>query len=88
MPITPGVQRAHRPCGSRKAALASQARSANALKRAGHGGITTAIREAPASNYAENCHQQYVAKNPNGCCGIGGYGVPFRLAELQVSAKA
>jgi peptide-methionine (S)-S-oxide reductase len=33
-------------------------------------------------------HQQYLAKNPNGYCGIGGCGVPFRLAELQVGEKA
>ena len=33
-------------------------------------------------------HQQYLAKNPNGYCGIGGCGVPFKLAELQVGEKA
>jgi peptide methionine sulfoxide reductase MsrA len=32
--------------------------------------------------------QQYLAKNPNGYCGIGGCGVPFKLAELQVGEKA
>jgi len=41
----------------------------------------------------ENCfspdyHQQYLAKNPNGYCGIGGCGVPFKVAELQVGEKA
>ena len=33
-------------------------------------------------------HQQYLAKNPNGYCGIGGCGVPFKLAELPVGEKA
>jgi peptide methionine sulfoxide reductase MsrA len=32
-------------------------------------------------------HQQYLAKNPNGCCGIGGCGAPFKLAELPVGKK-
>ena len=32
-------------------------------------------------------HQQYLAKNPNGYCGIGGCGVPFKLGELQVGEK-
>jgi len=56
-----------------------------ALKSAGHGAITTEIRAAPEFYYAEEYHQQYLAKNPNGYCGIGGCGVPFKLAELQVS---
>ena len=33
-------------------------------------------------------HQQYLAKNPNGYCGIGGWRVPFKVAELQVGEKA
>jgi peptide-methionine (S)-S-oxide reductase len=33
-------------------------------------------------------HQQYLAKNPDGYCGIGGCGVPFKVAELQVGEKA
>ena len=32
-------------------------------------------------------HQQYLAKNPNGYCGIGGCGVPFNLAELPIGEK-
>lgn len=32
-------------------------------------------------------HQQYLAKNPNGYCGIGGCGVPFKIAKLQVGEK-
>ena len=33
-------------------------------------------------------HRQYLAKNPDGYCGIGGCGVPFKVAELQVEEKA
>ena len=43
--------------------------------RAGYGPITTEIRPAPAFYYAEGYHQQYLAKNPGGYCGIGGTGV-------------
>jgi peptide-methionine (S)-S-oxide reductase len=60
-----------------QAALADASRSAyqEALARAGHGTITTEIREAPEFYYAEDYHQQYLAKNPGGYCGIGGTGV-------------
>src|ERR1700732_2551673 len=47
------------------------------LTAAGRGTITTEIREAPEFFYAEDYHQQYLAKNPDGCCVIGGCGVPF-----------
>jgi hypothetical protein len=40
------------------------------------------------SSYRAYYHQQYLAKNPNGYCGIGGCGVPFKLAELPVGEKA
>jgi peptide-methionine (S)-S-oxide reductase len=59
-----------------------------ALRTAGHGAITTEIRMAPTFYYAEDYHQQYLAKNPNGYCGIGGCGVSFKLAELPVDQKA
>ena len=45
------------------------------LSAAGYGPITTEIDPAPAFYYAEEYHQQYLAKNPNGYCGIGGTGV-------------
>jgi peptide-methionine (S)-S-oxide reductase len=45
------------------------------LCAAGYGEITTEILDAPAFFYAEDYHQQYLAKNPNGYCGIGGTGV-------------
>ena len=57
------------------AAKASQARFQAELDKAGLGSITTEIREAPTFYYAETYHQQYLAKNPNGYCGLGGTGV-------------
>jgi peptide-methionine (S)-S-oxide reductase len=45
------------------------------LARAGYGAITTEIREAPEFYFAEDYHQQYLDKNPDGYCGIGGTGV-------------
>jgi peptide-methionine (S)-S-oxide reductase len=45
------------------------------LAAAGYGPITTEIRPAPAFYFAEDYHQQYLAKNPNGYCGLGGTGV-------------
>jgi peptide-methionine (S)-S-oxide reductase len=45
------------------------------LSKAGHGRITTEILEAPEFYYAEDYHQQYLAKNPGGYCGLGGTGV-------------
>jgi peptide-methionine (S)-S-oxide reductase len=46
-----------------------------ALGQAGRGEITTEVREAPDYYYAEDYHQQYLAKNPGGYCGLGGTGV-------------
>jgi peptide-methionine (S)-S-oxide reductase len=48
-----------------------------ALSKAHRATITTEIREAPEFYYAEEYHQQYLAKNPNGYCGLGGCGVAF-----------
>ena len=45
------------------------------LKASGYGGITTEIVPAPDFYYAEDYHQQYLAKNPDGYCGLGGTGV-------------
>ena len=45
------------------------------LKQAGYPAITTEIIQAPEFYYAEDYHQQYLAKNPNGYCGMGGTGV-------------
>lgn len=57
------------------AAKASQARFQAELDKAGLGSITTEILQAPTFYYAETYHQQYLAKNPNGYCGLGGTGV-------------
>ena len=48
-----------------------------ALERSGYGNITTEITDAPVFYYAEDYHQQYLAKNPGGYCGLGGTGVSF-----------
>jgi peptide-methionine (S)-S-oxide reductase len=72
----------------RQAAEASRSAYLGRLTAAGRGGITTEIREAPEFFYAEDYHQQYLAKNPDGYCGIGGCGVPFKSAELPVGEKA
>ncbi len=56
-------------------ALASHALYQQALTTAGHGSITTEIADTPPFYYAEDYHQQYLAKNPGGYCGLGGTGV-------------
>lgn len=58
-----------------KAALESKQRYQGALDAAGLGQITTEVLEAPTFYYAEDYHQQYLAKNPRGYCGVGGTGV-------------
>jgi peptide-methionine (S)-S-oxide reductase len=45
------------------------------LTKSGYGRITTEIQQAPEFYYAEDYHQQYLAKNPGGYCGLGGTGV-------------
>ena len=57
------------------AAMASRDAFAPRLLQAGYGAITTEILPAPEFYYAEDYHQQYLHKNPNGYCGIGGTGV-------------
>jgi len=59
----------------RRAAEASRDAYAAALRARGFGAITTEIRDAPPFYYAEEYHQQYLAKNPQGYCGLGGTGV-------------
>jgi peptide-methionine (S)-S-oxide reductase len=59
----------------REAALASRDLYQQRLSAAGHGEVTTEIADAGPFYYAEDYHQQYLAKNPNGYCGIGGTGV-------------
>jgi peptide-methionine (S)-S-oxide reductase len=61
----------------RDAALRSRETYQETLREAGYGEITTEIAELPAGGffYAEDYHQQYLAKNPSGYCGLGGTGV-------------
>lgn len=65
------------------AADASRERYQLALSAGGYGEITTEIIAAPEFYYAEAYHQQYLAKNPNGYCGLGGTGIgcPSGLAQ-------
>ena len=65
------------------AAATSLAAYQSALTKAGRGTITTELRDAPDFYYAEDYHQQYLAKNPDGYCGLGGTGVacPVGLAN-------
>jgi peptide-methionine (S)-S-oxide reductase len=67
----------------RAAAEASRAAYQDKLKAAGYGAITTEILDAPSFYYAEDYHQQYLEKNPDGYCGLGGTGVacPVGLAR-------
>jgi len=58
-----------------QAAIASREAYGRALRDAGHGAISTEIQDAPPFYYAEEYHQQYLAKNPHGYCGHGGTGV-------------
>ena len=59
----------------RAAAQASKAAYDSALKKRGFGPVTTEILDAPPFYYAEDYHQQYLAQNPFGYCGLGGTGV-------------
>jgi peptide-methionine (S)-S-oxide reductase len=69
----------------RAAAEASRDRYQEVLRANGYGDITTEIRDAGPFFYAEGYHQQYLAKNPNGYCGLGGTGVscPAGLATAD-----
>ncbi|MBM3676655.1 MAG: peptide-methionine (S)-S-oxide reductase MsrA [Actinobacteria bacterium] len=59
----------------RDAAIASRDAFQRELRGAGYGAISTEIAEAGPFYYAEDYHQQYLARNPNGYCGLGGTGV-------------
>jgi peptide-methionine (S)-S-oxide reductase len=67
-----------------QAAQASRVAFAPQLQVSGYGAITSEIISAPEFYYAEDYHQQYLAKNPNGYCGIGGTGVTCPIG-LEVS---
>ena len=68
-----------------KAATASGEMFEKELKKKGFPSITTEIKPAPEFYYAEDYHQQYLGKNPNGYCGLGGTGVS---CPAPIAAKA
>jgi len=73
----------------RRQAEASREAYQRVLSKAGFGAITTEILDAPEFYYAEDYHQQYLAKNPGGYCGLGGTGVacPTGLLESTSSSR-
>jgi peptide-methionine (S)-S-oxide reductase len=72
----------------RRAAEASRDAYARALAARGFGPVTTEIRDAPPFYYAEEYHQQYLAKNPGGYCGLGGTGVSCPVGTGVASGGA
>ena len=71
----------------KQAALKSRDTYQQALQSAGYGAITTEILDAPDFYYAEDYHQQFLAKNPGGYCGLGGTGVGCPAPLPQRAAK-
>ena len=69
----------------RRQAEAARDAYQRALTAAGHGPITTEIVDAPEFYYAEGYHQQYLAKNPGGYCGLGGTGVACQTGVLATA---
>ncbi|HEX2116824.1 MAG TPA: peptide-methionine (S)-S-oxide reductase MsrA [Alphaproteobacteria bacterium] len=69
----------------RKGAEASRDAFQRKLKEAGYGAITTEILDAPPFYFAEDYHQQYLAKNPGGYCGLGGTGVSCPIGVAQTA---
>jgi peptide-methionine (S)-S-oxide reductase len=65
-----------------KAALATRDMFQAGLKAKGYGRITTELKPAPEFYYAEDYHQQYLGKDPNGYCGLGGTGVSCPVGVL------
>jgi len=71
----------------KKAALASKAMYEKALAAKRYGAITTEILDAPEFYFAEDYHQQYLAKNPMGYCGLGGTGVSCAIGTGVAAAS-
>jgi len=71
----------------KRAAEASKAAYQKMLTASGHGAITTEIAEAGPFYYAEEYHQQYLAKNPGGYCGLGGTGVSCPVGLETTAAE-
>jgi peptide-methionine (S)-S-oxide reductase len=72
----------------KKAAEASKAMYEVELKKKGHGAVTSEILDAPEFYFAEDYHQQYLAKNPAGYCGLGGTGVSCPIGTGVAAAAA
>ena len=74
----------------RRAALASEEAYQARLTAAGHGAITTEIRDAPQFYFAEDYHQQYLWRNKDGYCGLGGTGLscPIGVASADDTPKS
>jgi peptide-methionine (S)-S-oxide reductase len=72
----------------RRCAEASREAFQRVLTKAGFGPITTEIRDAPPFYYAEDYHQQYLAKNPGGYCGLGGTGQTCPIGVAAASATS
>src|SRR5262249_5118178 len=72
--------------GQHAAAEASRDQYAGRLHESGYGDITTEIADAGPFYYAEDYHQQYLAKVPNGYCGLGGTGVSCPVGVLTNDA--
>ena len=91
----PGQRRRHavplghlRPLGARSARAArgvARGVRRSGSREAGYGEITTEILDAPEFYYAEDYHQQYLAKNPHGYCGLGGTGVSCPIGVRRVT---
>ncbi len=69
--------------GQKVAAESSLQLYQDKLREKGYGPITTELRQAPEYYYAEEYHQQYLAKNPDGYCGLGGTGVSCPIGLVQ-----
>ena len=74
--------------GQLQQAEASRRQYQSRLSAAGFGGITTELRAAPEFFYAEDYHQQYLAKNPGGYCGIGGTGLTCPVGVIAPDAAS
>ena len=72
----------------RRRAEASRDAYQKLLSKAGYGPITTEIVDAPEFYYAEDYHQQYLAKNPGGYCGLGGTGVACQTGLVEAAGRA
>ena len=66
----------------------SRASYAKALAAEGLGAVTTEVRDAPPFYFAEDYHQQYLAKNPRGYCGLGGTGVSCQIGTGVASVAS